>query len=63
MILKNKQFEEYSKLVCDKVDIEEGEAIGVKLLQELSNSKNGVGLAAPQIGITKRVCVINVNEL
>jgi len=62
MILKNKQFEEYSKLVCDKVDIEEGEAIGVKLLQELSNSKNGVGLAAPQIGITKRVCVINVNE-
>ncbi len=62
MILKNKQFEEYSKVVCDKVDIEEGEAIGVKLLQELSNSKNGVGLAAPQIGITKRVCVINVNE-
>ena len=62
MILKNKQFEEYSKIVCDKVDIEEGEAIGAKLLQELSNSKYGVGLAAPQIGITKRVCVINVNE-
>ena len=62
MILKNKQFEEYSKVVCDKVDIEEGEAIGIKLLQELSNSKYGIGLAAPQIGITKRVCVINVNE-
>ena len=30
MILKNKQFEEYSKIVCDKVDIEEGEAIGAK---------------------------------
>jgi peptide deformylase len=62
MILKNKQFEEYSKIVCDKVGIEEGEAIGVKLLQELSNSKTGIGLAAPQIGITNRVCVINVKE-
>jgi peptide deformylase len=62
MILINKQFEKYSKSVCDKVDVEEGEIIGAKLLQELSNSKNGIGLAAPQIGITKRVCVINVKE-
>jgi peptide deformylase len=62
MILINKQFEKYSKTVCDKVDVEEGEIIGAKLLQELSNSKDGIGLAAPQIGITKRVCVINVKE-
>ena len=62
MVLTNKLFEQYSKTICDDVSIEEGEAIAAKLLQELSNSKLGIGLAAPQIGITKRVCVINVKE-
>ena len=62
MILKNKQFDKYSKTVCDKIDIEEGEIIAAKLLKELANSKTGIGLAAPQIGITNRVCVINVKE-
>ena len=33
-----------------------------KLLDELKNSENGIGLAANQIGINKRVCVINVKE-
>jgi len=61
LVLINKRFEQYN-VVCDKVDIAEGEAIAVKLLKELSNSKAGVGIAAPQIGITKRVCVINVKE-
>jgi len=42
--------------------IKEGEEIGVKLLEELKNSKSGIGLAANQIGIDKRVCVINVKE-
>jgi len=60
MVLINKRFEKYSKIVCDRVDVEEGEIIGAKLLQELSNSKDGIGLAAPQIGIIKQVCVINV---
>ena len=42
--------------------IEEGEEIAVKLLDELKESNSGIGLAANQIGINKRVCVINVNE-
>ena len=40
----------------------EGEDIAKRLLDELTNSKNGIGLAANQIGINKRVCVINVKE-
>jgi len=47
---------------CDVVSIKEGEEIGVRLLHELRNSKNGVGLAANQIGINKRVCVVNIKE-
>ena len=63
MVLINKKFEEYSKVVCDKViDVDEGERIAERLLTELNNSKLGIGLAAPQIGITKSVCVINVKE-
>jgi len=62
LVLTNKLFEQYSKTICDDVSIEEGEVIAVKLLQELTESKNGIGLAAPQIGITKNVCVINVKE-
>ena len=47
---------------CDVVSIKEGEEIGVRLLHELRQSKNGIGLAANQIGINKRVCVVNVKE-
>ena len=60
MIIKDK-----SKLEtpCDVVSIKEGEEIAVRILDELRNSKTpGVGLAANQIGINKRVCVINVKE-
>ena len=42
--------------------IEEGERIAAELLQILNKSKSGIGLAANQIGINKRVCVVNVNE-
>ena len=45
---------------CSSVN--EGEEIAAKLLKELTISKNGIGLAANQIGIQKRVCVINVKE-
>ena len=63
MVLKNKKFEEYSKVVCDKVEnVDEGAIIASKLFTELSLSKDGAGLAAPQIGITKRVCVINIKD-
>ena len=59
MIIKDK-----SKLQtpCQIVSVKEGEEIGVRLLHELRESKNGIGLAANQIGINKRVCVINVKE-
>ena len=56
---------EVSKLKdkCESVSsVEEGEEIGAKLLKELTKSENGIGLAANQIGISKRVCVINVKE-
>ena len=49
--------------LCEEVKtVEEGEEIGAQLLTELSKSENGIGLAANQIGINKRVCVINVKE-
>ena len=47
---------------CSTVSVKEGEEIGVRLLHELRQSENGIGLAANQIGINKRVCVINVKE-
>jgi peptide deformylase len=50
------------KTQCGIVSIKEGEEIGVRLLHELRESENGIGLAANQIGINKRVCVINVKE-
>jgi len=47
---------------CSPVSVKEGEEIGVRLLHELREAKNGIGLAANQIGINKRVCVVNVKE-
>ena len=60
MIIKNKK--ELTKKCEPCESIEEGEAIGAQLLKELTDAKNGIGLAANQIGINKRVCVINVKE-
>ena len=42
--------------------VEEGEEIGAKLLKILTESTSGIGLAANQIGINKRVCVLNVKD-
>ena len=48
---------------CEPVSsIQEGDEIAAKLFYELNNSKTGVGLAANQIGILKRVLVMNVKE-
>lgn len=44
--------------VCERVSLEEGKEIGKKLVSILEKTSNGAGLAAPQIGINKRVCVI-----
>ena len=60
MIIKDK-----SKLTtrCKPTNIKDGEEIAVRLLHELRTSEqSGIGLAANQIGINKRVCVINVKE-
>ena len=59
MIIKDRKELE---IKCSPVSIKEGEEIGVRLLHELRESENGIGLAANQIGINKRVCVINVKE-
>ena len=51
------------QLMCEEVKtVKEGEEIGAQLLKELTESENGIGLAANQIGINKRVCVVNVKE-
>tara|TARA_Y100000593_G_scaffold95049_1_gene198832 strand:- start:2228 stop:2848 length:621 start_codon:yes stop_codon:yes gene_type:complete len=52
------------KIVCSPVDsLEEGEEISNKLIDELNKSKiPGIGLAANQIGINKRVCIIKVMD-
>mgnify|MGYP004455158943 CR=1 FL=1 len=42
--------------------VEEGEKIADKLLNYLNNSQTGLGLAANQIGINKRVCVIKCKD-
>ena len=47
---------------CLPTTIERGEEIGIRLLHELRQSDNGIGLAANQIGINRRVCVVNVKE-
>lgn len=43
---------------CETVSLIEGELIAQKLFQALENEP-GIGLAANQIGIQKRVCVIS----
>jgi peptide deformylase len=59
LIIKNNK--ERLRRVCEPVsNILEGEDIAIKLFNELGDK--GIGLAANQIGINKRVCIINVKE-
>jgi peptide deformylase len=56
---------EESKLrsVCSAYgDINAGIRLGKQLLKFLVTTENGVGIAAPQVGHNKRVCVINVQK-
>ena len=66
MIVKslNQKKDNILKDKCEKVSsIKEGEEIAVELFKELKNSETaGIGLSANQIGINKRVCVVNVKE-
>ena len=50
------------KTPCEIVSLKDGEEIAARLLHELRQSESGIGLAANQIGINKRVCLINVKE-
>ena len=59
-IVKNK--ERLSKPCSPCKDLESGLALGADLLKVLAKSENGVGLAANQIGINSRVCVVYVDE-
>ena len=59
-IVKNKTDLQSPCKPCSSV--EEGERIGKLLLEALAASKNGVGLAANQIGINQRVCIVNVKK-
>ena len=47
---------------CKKVTLEEGEVIAIQLLEILNKRKDGVGLAANQVGIDAAVAVVNVKE-
>ena len=60
MIIKDKN---KLRTKCETVtSMEEGEKIAVDVLKDFSSHKSGVGLAANQIGINKRVCVVFVKE-
>ena len=45
-----------------EVSVEEGLAIATKLFQILNKRKDGIGLAANQVGIDAQVAVVNVRE-
>ena len=45
-----------------EVTVEEGMEIATKLFQVLNKRKDGIGLAANQVGIDAQVAVVNVRE-
>jgi len=47
---------------CKPCSAREGTIIGERLLAILAGTYDGVGLAANQVGIDRRVCVINVTK-
>ena len=48
--------------VCKKVTVEEGMKIAAELFGILNECKDGIGLAANQVGIDAQVAVVNVRE-
>ena len=58
-------FKESNSLInkkCKEVSIEEGHQISTILFKVLTERKDGIGLAANQIGIDASVAVVNVRE-
>lgn len=47
---------------CEEVSLDEGLEIADQLLEVLDERKDGIGLAANQIGIKKRVCVTAIPQ-
>ena len=51
------------QIPCEHVEsLEEAEKIANELFATLVHHKNGIGLAANQIGVSKAVCVVKVNR-
>ena len=50
------------RLPIEEVDLDEGLEIISNLEEELSKESHGIGLAAPQIGIKKKVAIIRFEE-
>jgi peptide deformylase len=53
---------DYLSKPCEPIDIDEGKELAERLFRVTTDKQNGIGLAANQIGINKRVCVLNVKE-
>ena len=47
---------------CKSVHLEEGRKVGERLLQYLEDHEGAIGLAANQVGIDARVCVVNIDR-
>ena len=67
MIIKDDKFLQFNEEIkqrggCKKVTLEEGDEIAAELLQELTKSKSGIGLAATQMGYDAQVMVVNVKK-
>ena len=56
------QDRKFLEVPCKESSLIEGEEIAAKLFRVLSDRGDGYGLAANQIGIQSRVCVINVKS-
>lgn len=53
----------FLRQVCKNVSLEEGETIAKDLWKVLAKHGDGIGLAANQVGIMKRVCVVSIKGL
>ena len=52
----------FLSIPCEEATLEEGKEIGFRLMRALLESRDGIGLAANQIGIQKRVCLVHVEQ-
>jgi peptide deformylase len=48
--------------VCSPCSLTQGQIFAERLFKELANHDDGIGLAAPQLGIDARVCVVKVKK-